>query len=160
MVDIATQFSEHSLSQFIQNKEINAVHIAFGSQDFLSIYGAARTGQSVHAIITLLLSHIAKSPQSNVFLHTQQHRLRPMYRVQMKEDIMEVQSVARTMGQEDIMLHGVQPSHVHYIHSIESHSCVCNFDYREYHDVFLKSVDIYVYTFQKLYDLNVMRIVH
>ena len=129
-----------SLLRFTQEKQIHALHIALSSKDFLPLFGVTRTAQAVHCLIDLLES-ITTTPKTKLFLHSEQPTC--MFREELSRNNI-----------------GDAPTHVENITITVNDTCSCSFDYKEYHDVFLKTIYIYTYTFQMLYDLDNVRIVH
>ena len=150
LMDISSQLSESSLLQFTQNKYIHALHIILSFKEYQLHFDSMRVSNAIHAIITLLTS-MAVPLKLKVFLYKQHHSCKPMYTFEVDND-----STARHLKQ-DFPSPGALSNH---IYTISNNKCACDFDYTKYKNIFLKSVDIYIYTFEKLYNLKVIRTVY
>ena len=141
------------LADVFAEKSSTIVHLILSELDFNSVYSADKVSEPLYRLIAIL-DHVAHHKDIEIRHHVEPASDRLVrYKIDDSEELLEVvpDIFERLPGESKDGSKNTDPY---------SATCAVLVDYAPYHNVFIKAVDTYLYTFHMLYDLKVTRIVH
>ena len=139
------------LEKIFKEHDISFMHVAFDSEDFMPYESHEQLGGTLSCYIQIL-EVISKYKRTPITFDVTLQRIQPQVPLPVLESNFRDSKpeVVNIGGSSNDVTYGLDKNHK---------TCKVKFDYSVFHDVFLKSMEIYTTTFTRLYNLSTKIIV-
>ena len=155
IVKYDTEFLGDNFSDLVSNRNVSHIHIVFSEYDFSALYSVeARVGplRKTVGVLEYLSNH------QNIVVLDHVHILTNdlvLYNIRdTAETIEAVPEIHYTHNQFRALKYNESDEQMFH------RMCILKMDYIENHDVFIKALDTYLFTFHSLYNIQMQRIIH